>query len=212
MAVAAPVAPWVSVSSPGPDLTAAQAPPSAPISSVSSTRPAISPAVSPTEGANYTVVSGDCLSTIALHFYGDEGAWTEIWAANVNRIMAGGMRFGDPNLIYAGWILTLPGLPGQSLESTPAEPPPTLPSVVHSPASTVAPAPPAESPRASGQRPRDGLGDQRPSVPGHPRGAVGSNEGTPRRSPDAGRPRQRAGRGRGTWRGYGRRDLGGRWR
>ena len=96
VAVAAPVASWVSVSSPGPDLTAAQAPPSAPISSVSSARPAISPAVSPTEGANYTVVSGDCLSTIALHFYGDEGAWTEIWAANANRIMAGGCALAIP--------------------------------------------------------------------------------------------------------------------
>jgi hypothetical protein len=172
VAVAAPVASWVSVSSTGPDLTAAQAPPSAPISSVSSTRPAISPAVSPTEGADYTVVSGDCLSTIALHFYGDEGAWTEIWAANADRIMAGGMRFGDPNLIYAGWILTLPGLPGPSpSESMTADPPPTPPSVVHSPAPTVAPSRPADPPRASGQRPRDGLGDPKSSVPGRTQGA-----------------------------------------
>ena len=213
VAVAAPVASWVSVSSPGPDLTAAQAPPSAPISSVSSTRPAISPAVSPTEGANYTVVSGDCLSTIALHFYGDEGAWTEIWAANANRIMAGGMRFGDPNLIYAGWILTLPGLPGPSpSESIPADPPPTPPSVVHSPASTVSPARPADPPRASGQRPRDGLGDPKSSVPGRTQGAIGSNERHLGAVPTRAGLCQRAGRGRGTWRGYGRRDLAGHWR
>ena len=64
--------------------------------------------------ATYTVVSGDCLSTIALRFYGDEGAWTEIWAANANRMMADGMRFVDPNLIYAGWNLILPGLAATS--------------------------------------------------------------------------------------------------
>ena len=76
--------------------------------------------------ATYTVVSGDCLSTIALRFYGDEGAWNEIWAANANRMMADGMRFGDPNLIYPGWVLVLPGLPGAS----PTEPTPTDPSTV----------------------------------------------------------------------------------
>ena len=77
--------------------------------------------------ATYTVVSGDCLSTIALRFYGDEGAWNEIWAANANRIMADGMRFVDPNLIYAGWNLVLPGLAGASpTDSTPTDPTPSL--------------------------------------------------------------------------------------
>jgi hypothetical protein len=71
-AVAAPAASWVSVSSTGPDGTAAQTPPSALISSMSSTLVASSPVVSPTSDADYTVVSGDCLSTIALRFYGDE--------------------------------------------------------------------------------------------------------------------------------------------
>ena len=51
------------------------------------------PPVSANTVATYTVVSGDCLSTIALRFYGDEGAWNEIWAANANRMMADGMRF-----------------------------------------------------------------------------------------------------------------------
>ena len=202
VAVAAPVASWVSVGSPGPDLTAAQAPPSAPISSVSSTRPAISPAVSPTEGADYTVVSGDCLSTIALHFYGDEGAWTEIWAANANRIMTGGMRFGDPNLIYAGWILTLPGLPGPSpSESHPSRSAANAPfgrtfTCAHGFSSAA-----ADPPRASGQRPRDGLGDPKSSVPGRTQGASDDEHigAVPTRAGLC----QRAGRGRGTWRGYG---------
>ena len=55
----------------------------------------------PAPEMTYTVQSGDCLSTIALHFYGDEGAWTEIWAANADRLMGDGVRFIDPNLIYA---------------------------------------------------------------------------------------------------------------
>jgi hypothetical protein len=56
----------------------------------------------------YTVMSGDNLSTIAFHFYGDEGAWGEVWAANSDRLMPDGRRFVDPNLIYVGWTLTLP--------------------------------------------------------------------------------------------------------
>ena len=106
--------------------------PSVPISPVSPAPSADSPVVSATPVsantlaantvpantvATYTVVSGDCLSTIALRFYGDEGAWNEIWAANGVRVMADGMRFGDPNLIYPGWILVLPDLPGANLRS-----------------------------------------------------------------------------------------------
>ena len=83
-------------------------------SPVVSATPVSTNTVSANTVATYTVVSGDCLSTIALRFYGDEGAWNEIWAANANRMMADGMRFGDPNLIYPGWVLVLPGLPGAS--------------------------------------------------------------------------------------------------
>ncbi len=69
----------------------------------------------------YTVVSGDNLSTIALHFYGDEGAWGEVWAANSGRLMPDGKRFVDPNLIYVGWTLTLPGI-SDSPSVTPTKP------------------------------------------------------------------------------------------
>jgi len=55
---------------------------------------AISSAGTPALEMTYTVQSGDCLSTIALHFYGDEGAWTEIWAANADRVMDDGRRAG----------------------------------------------------------------------------------------------------------------------
>ena len=132
------------ISAPLPATNEVASPPSlsAPISPVSSAPSADSPVVSATPVstntvsantvstntvATYTVVSGDCLSTIALRFYGDEGAWNEIWAANANRMMADGMRFGDPNLIYAGWVLVLPGLPGASpTEPTPTDPTPSL--------------------------------------------------------------------------------------
>ena len=110
-------------------------------------------------------MSGDCLSTIALRFYGDEGAWTEIWAANANRIMADGMRFVDPNLIYAGWNLILPGLAAPSpIEAIPTDPTPTPSLPTHPPASKPAPEPRGDSPRAGGQRGRSEPGDP---VPGH---------------------------------------------
>ena len=139
---------------------------SAPISSVSSAPSANGPVgsvtpVSANSVVTYTVVSGDCLSTIALRFYGDEGAWNEIWAANANRIMAGGMRFGDPNLIYPGWVLVLPGLPGASpTEPTPTDPTPSL--STNPPASKPVPAPSAATARANGQRGGSGLGESGP--------------------------------------------------
>jgi len=159
---------------------------SALISPVSSAPSANSPVVSATSVstntvATYTVVSGDCLSTIALRFYGDEGAWNEIWAANANRMMADGMRFGDPNLIYVGWILVLPGLPGASpTESTPTDPTPSL--SMHPPTSKLAPAFSADSPRADGQRGRSEPGDP---VPGHTKAAF-----TPTTNPVSEQPRR----------------------
>ena len=183
--------------------------PSAPISPVSSAPSADSPVVSATPVstntvsdvantvATYTVVSGDCLSTIALRFYGDEGAWNEIWAANANRVMADGMRFGDPNLIYPGWVLVLPGLPGASpTEPTPTDPTPSL--STHPPASKLAPAP--APPRH--ERTVKGVGvDWGSRGPGRPRPRPPRRRTRFRHSPDAGRPCRRAGRGWGTsWR------------
>ena len=166
------------ISAPLPATNEVASPPSlsAPSSPVSSAPSADSPIVratpvsTNTESANimsantvatYTVVSGDCLSTIALRFYGDEGAWNEIWAANANRMMADGMRFVDPNLIYVGWVLVLPGLPSASpTEPTPTDPMPSL--SLRPPASKLVPAPNADSPRADGQRGGSGLGESGP--------------------------------------------------
>lgn len=50
----------------------------------------------------YTVVRGDCLWNIAKRFYGSGSQYTKIY--NANKSIIG----GNPNLIYAGQVLTIP--------------------------------------------------------------------------------------------------------
>lgn len=49
----------------------------------------------------YTVVSGDSLSKIAKHFYGDASKWKGIWEANKSQIK-------NPDLIQPGQVLAIP--------------------------------------------------------------------------------------------------------
>ena len=65
----------------------------------SSTAPA--PAASATAGRTYTVVSGDSLSKIAKHQYGDAAKWHAIYEANRDKIK-------NPDLIYPGQVLNIP--------------------------------------------------------------------------------------------------------
>lgn len=51
----------------------------------------------------YTVVSGDSLSKIAKHFYGDSEKWKGIWEANKSAIK-------NPDLVQIGQVLTIPNL------------------------------------------------------------------------------------------------------
>lgn len=51
--------------------------------------------------STYTVKSGDCLWNIAKKYLGDGSRYTEIYNLNKDKIK-------NPNLIYAGQILTLP--------------------------------------------------------------------------------------------------------
>lgn len=68
--------------------------------SVESTRETVnSPA--PSSAQSYTVVSGDCLWTIAKRFYGSGAKYTVIYQANQDKI-------ANPNLIYPGQVLTIP--------------------------------------------------------------------------------------------------------
>ena len=61
----------------------------------SSTAPAADSAQS------YTVKSGDSLSKIAKHFYGDGSKWHQIYEANRDKIK-------NPDLIHPGQELTIP--------------------------------------------------------------------------------------------------------
>jgi len=49
----------------------------------------------------YTVKSGDSLSKIAKHFYGDGNKWHQIYEANRDKIK-------NPDLIHPGQELTIP--------------------------------------------------------------------------------------------------------
>jgi nucleoid-associated protein YgaU len=53
------------------------------------------------EPSTYTVKSGDSLSKIAKHLYGDADKWHAIYEANRDKIK-------NPDLIYPGEVLTLP--------------------------------------------------------------------------------------------------------
>ena len=65
-------------------------------SGVSSTAPIVEPMVQ-----TYTVVSGDSLSKIAKHFYGDANKWRQIFEAN-------GDILKNPDLIHPGQTLKIP--------------------------------------------------------------------------------------------------------
>lgn len=49
----------------------------------------------------YTVKSGDSLSKIAKHIYGDAKKWRKIFEANKDKIK-------NPDLIYPGQVFTIP--------------------------------------------------------------------------------------------------------
>ena len=51
--------------------------------------------------STYTVKSGDCLWNIAKKYLGDGSRYNEIYNLNKDKIK-------NPNLIYAGQVLTLP--------------------------------------------------------------------------------------------------------
>jgi nucleoid-associated protein YgaU len=66
------------------------------VSEHSSTAPIVEPAEQ-----TYTIVSGDSLSKIAKHFYGDASKWRQIFEANRDVIK-------DPDLIYPGKTIKIP--------------------------------------------------------------------------------------------------------
>ena len=67
-------------------------------------------------GATYTVRAGDSLESIAQRMLGDAGRWHEIYDLNRQIIQ-------NPNLIYSGQVLVLPGNASSSTSQLPAAPP-----------------------------------------------------------------------------------------
>ena len=56
----------------------------------------------PAASGIYVVIAGDTLAKIALAHYGDAYAWEQIFKANTNVVK-------DPNVIFPGQVLTIPG-------------------------------------------------------------------------------------------------------
>jgi uncharacterized protein YidB (DUF937 family) len=54
-----------------------------------------------TAGKTYTVASGDSLSKISKHVYGDAGHWSQIFEANRDQL-------SDPDRIFPGQVLRIP--------------------------------------------------------------------------------------------------------
>ncbi len=84
----------------------ASATPSSPSPAVSATPAASSPAVS---DVVYVVQPGDTLWGIATHQLGNSDQWPSIFDLNAGRPQPDGRSLVDPDLIYAGWRLELPG-------------------------------------------------------------------------------------------------------
>ncbi|MEU2718519.1 LysM peptidoglycan-binding domain-containing protein [Streptomyces sp. NPDC007205] len=83
----------------------------------------------PSQGADkaaereYTVKSGDNLSGIAQHQFGDAAQWPRLFEANKGEEQPYGQHFTNPDLIYPGQHLTLPdGSTGPEQGATPERP------------------------------------------------------------------------------------------
>ena len=64
--------------------------------------------------SEYTVVSGDCLSAIAGRLLGDMSRWPEIVELNKDKYPS---LVSNPNLIYVGWNLIIPGTNGTTKDT-----------------------------------------------------------------------------------------------
>ena len=120
--------------------------------------PAPTPADAPRPGKKYTVQKGDFLTKIAKEQLGDPNRFQEIVALNQDKYPS---LKSNPNLIYAGWELTLPaggGKPAKPAEAPapapakPSKPKPTKPKPT---TPTVPPAPP--TPASKGTTDQDAV-------------------------------------------------------
>ncbi|MEN3541083.1 BTAD domain-containing putative transcriptional regulator [Microbispora sp. ZYX-F-249] len=124
--------------------------------------------------AAYQVRRGDCLWTIAERHLGVGDRYTEIADLNMGRVMTGGARFTQPDVIRPGWVLRMPAAATDLDQS-------------QHPVSDHHPGHPSDAPEFS--RPHDGA----PSSPRPPavrespnigeRPAAGRDAGTPAHTP-----------------------------
>src|SRR6266545_2030933 len=115
----------------------------------------------------HKVVKGESLWRIADRFLGDPERWPEIWELNKGKYwphVSGRTTFSDPDLIFPGWVLTLPtdaaAPPGAQPTDPPPEqtpppgttspPPSASPTPSTSPTITASPSPSATAPNGGG--------------------------------------------------------------
>ena len=102
---------------------------------------------------DHQVVKGESLWRIADHYLGDPERWPEIWELNKGKYwphVSGHTTFSDPDLIFPGWVLTLPADAAAPPGAQPTDPPtePAPPSGTTSPPPSANPTP-STSPTAT---------------------------------------------------------------
>lgn len=100
----------------------------------------------PAPHETYLVRSGDTLWSIARRFYGDGRQWPRIFAASRGATLPDGHRLEDPNLIWPGLTLAVPGVSASPAIPVPAAAPAIQPSPPPVPAVKPQAPPPKETP------------------------------------------------------------------
>ena len=91
-------------------------------------KPTVPPASPASGNGTHTVEPGDTLWDIAGEHLGDPARYPEIVALNQDVPQPGGGALTDPDLIRAGWLLTLPVPDVTGSQAAPADAPPAAPS------------------------------------------------------------------------------------
>jgi two-component SAPR family response regulator/nucleoid-associated protein YgaU len=140
----------------------------------------------------HTVVKGESLWRIAETYLGDANRWPEIWDLNKGKYwphVSGRTTFHDPDLIFPGWVLSLPADATAPPETDlvdpppqPAPPGPSTPPVTVVPTPSATPATPSPAPSITGPA---GAVPTAPATPGHSATATTNPATTPIPTPTA---------------------------
>lgn len=111
------------------------------------------------ETEQHTVVAGDTLWDIAEDATGDGENYHEIFEASKDTVQAPGHKITDPNLIYPGDVVTIPGAAASVAPAPTAEPAPVEQVPTEAPVDQATPAaesaPAADAPAADAAAPQD---------------------------------------------------------